>query len=1599
MATQSRIRGLMCSTSTGIRFYDQDVSAALNIRRIAAGPGRPRELSSWLGRPAMPNPGRPGQEWVLVRDKGLLRKWQRRHQRQRIASCVSCHKPSKQAIQLPLTQGMCVRYSVQRGRVLYQKALAISPLSLCVPYLSFTPSFLVLTAFVFVGEVPSTAGLAGVVVVTLGGYLLSKQGSSSSSTGASNSSSGDKPVTPAKAVSAAHHTPTTHLAGGPASPAGTSPADKVAVVVTCSSPITTSTASPPWAVAGDSHPPAPALSEHPLPAGQVPGAVMCPAAHPVSWASGHAAAHSPARELDAACSSPRIAKGDRHSSGGSQSLTQGHTSHKIISRLNARAGHGLHSTAPATSVDTAAGPVYNSLGPQPLHTSHSSSNAWIKLRACVPRALQSYLPCPAPAGLLHPVAPPACHPRGSGRAGSRLLLTVGAQWEPGALLMLAVAAMWSVTASLDKLGVVHAPSLWVYAALQRLAIGSAAALYLALVSPGSFRLLCSRHLGVLLLLSLAELLAVVLFLEAIKFVFVSYVVAIKRANILMSLIVGGCCFGERVWQRLPAVLIMVSGMLLIITDPSPSFRASSVHQAVGASGSGQQDQGQGQGQGQAAKVVIGERRQVIKAGLRGLVKAALLDLSPAQVDAIVAEINKRMTMGSKQCCLTAVMCLSLLLSYFLGQPSPAQQQQQHFPAVGPAPGPPPLPDPACPPYAHPRLATRSSPRTAAAPAQLPPPVQLDIWDPQLLAQIKNAMELLTNAMIEHMMPQPVAMLKQLDEVHLTGDGNSLNANATTIITSIKEFYRHPGRFINKWGKAVGVVEGGFSREMRLQPAGPKAQKQFVANSLPHFIQFIQYSQLQNSGWDFARRVETDGVSVSVHFVRNQVIKEPVEPPCIGRELTATSDFSAATHIAVGVDPGVTQAIKAAHAMRHPVTGQVLRQWEWELSKGQLKHDSGLTKAKQDTTRWSAAIQPQLQQLAAATPAGTTLDSLQTHILALKATLDPLWEEYPKPRWRRQRLGLHHAQDRVIEAFCKKDVRGLKWCHEVQPNPPPPPPAQHPPAQDPPTPAQHQLAQDPQAPAQDPPAPPPAQDPPPPPPAQEPPPPAQDQPPAQLPSGPVPRPQAPPWGRWLDPDTNPCLNFQCIGESMQRPLDLCSYEGLMALPPIGKEYQQGYKRVNDRLPKVKQRLHRAAEYRRGIDGRARNNAVTLQLHNAEQYRMSFFSKLFRGKSAGPEQLGPNKFCRTATTIVDLDDSDDSDDSVRCSIASSEGAPDDPLNRAVKNVKLCHRGKKATIYEGIDRCSKRPVIVKAFTKQGMTQGKHEKMIRESSMLKVASEVPGVVRLLNVVEDTQSEYHILEYVPGYTLIEVMANNGGLLSESRCVLEVVLPLLRVLAGLHSLGIVHRDIKPEHIMCSHGNIKLVDFCEAAQKSSQCLNHRAGQLEYEAPEVLSKPKAEDIFHEVLFNGMSEEELPQYDEKADIWSAGVVIFEALTGLQPFPTEQPKQLAEMHAFKLGSVSGKGALPSFIVDTKLSASAQAFLNAMLQADPALRWSAEQLLQHPWVVKYASSQHSQWLLSRGAQPPPFPAKQPVIPAAGQALQVLANPLVISAPVHVPVR
>ncbi|KAJ9527989.1 hypothetical protein QJQ45_005568 [Haematococcus lacustris] len=104
MAKRSRIRGLMCSISNVIkrRFYDRGVSVALNIRRIAAGPGCPRELSSWLGRPAPPQadtyepvaepsgamPSQAGE--IPAKQKPLVNE----HRTSRVSSAVNGQQPS-----------------------------------------------------------------------------------------------------------------------------------------------------------------------------------------------------------------------------------------------------------------------------------------------------------------------------------------------------------------------------------------------------------------------------------------------------------------------------------------------------------------------------------------------------------------------------------------------------------------------------------------------------------------------------------------------------------------------------------------------------------------------------------------------------------------------------------------------------------------------------------------------------------------------------------------------------------------------------------------------------------------------------------------------------------------------------------------------------------------------------------------------------------------------------------------------------------------------------------------------------------------------------------------------------------------------------------------------------------------------------------------------------------------------------------------------------------------------------------------------------------------------------------------------------------------
>ncbi|KAJ9524815.1 hypothetical protein QJQ45_003038 [Haematococcus lacustris] len=219
----------------------------------------------------------------------------------------------------------------------------------------------------------------------------------------------------------------------------------------------------------------------------------------------------------------------------------------------------------------------------------------------------------------------------------------------------------------------------------------------------------------------------------------------------------------------------------------------------------------------------------------------------------------------------------------------------------------------------------------------------------------------------------------------------------------------------------------------------------------HWARWFNTNKLGNQGFAFERLVDTDGVSVCVHYTR-PLPPPPTPPPAASSSITSSRPSAAAaaahavglphigrgiaemrefvfdpdTQIGVGIDPGVTQAVSAASGVWDPQSGQLMADQlrRWKLTKGGVKHASGLNNARRDTERWLAPIKPHLQHLAAASSAGTSLEANLKHITVTLATWDAVWEVYLDPKWARQRLRLYGAQDRALEQFFNKLEREM-----------------------------------------------------------------------------------------------------------------------------------------------------------------------------------------------------------------------------------------------------------------------------------------------------------------------------------------------------------------------------------------------------------------------------------------------------------------------------------------------------------------------------------------------------------------------------------------------
>ena len=206
----------------------------------------------------------------------------------------------------------------------------------------------------------------------------------------------------------------------------------------------------------------------------------------------------------------------------------------------------------------------------------------------------------------------------------------------------------------------------------------------------------------------------------------------------------------------------------------------------------------------------------------------------------------------------------------------------------------------------------------------------------------------------------------------------------------------------------------------------------------------------------------------------------------------------------------------------------------------------------------------------------------------------------------------------------------------------------------------------------------------------------------------------------------------------------------------------------------------------------------------------------------------------------------------------------------------RGGMATVYEATDLRLDRTVAVKVMH-EGLA-GDDEFVHRFQREARAAARLAhhNVVAVFDTGDDHGTLFLVMEYVPGLTLRDVIRKEAPM-SPAKA-LAVIDPVLSALAAAHDAGILHRDVKPENVlMADDGRVKVADFGLARAINSDT-QHTAtggvliGTVSYLSPELVVNGKA--------------------DARADVYAAGVLIYEMLTGHKPHQADSPIQVAYKH-----------------------------------------------------------------------------------------------------------
>ena len=203
-----------------------------------------------------------------------------------------------------------------------------------------------------------------------------------------------------------------------------------------------------------------------------------------------------------------------------------------------------------------------------------------------------------------------------------------------------------------------------------------------------------------------------------------------------------------------------------------------------------------------------------------------------------------------------------------------------------------------------------------------------------------------------------------------------------------------------------------------------------------------------------------------------------------------------------------------------------------------------------------------------------------------------------------------------------------------------------------------------------------------------------------------------------------------------------------------------------------------------------------------------------------------------------------------------------------------GGMADVYRGRDIMENRTVAVKILKSEYSANEEFVRRFRNESKAIAVLSHPNIVKIYDVGYENSMQYIVMEYIDGITLKEYIEQQG-MLKWRDCV-HFTIQILRALQLAHDRGIVHRDIKPQNVMLlSDGSIKVMDFGIAtfSREVENTPNEKTmGSVHYVSPEQASGART--------------------DERSDIYSVGVMMYEMLTGRKPFNGDTPVAVALKH-----------------------------------------------------------------------------------------------------------